>query len=109
MTTDDEIRAAAERVMKATGKALAFPERLDPKARAFLGEAYDVARVYLNPWRPIETADKDADRVLVYADHWRFASWGRTASGNQKGWFDKESGFMIFPTHWTSLPGPPPE
>lgn len=55
-------------------------------------------------WRPIETAPRDGDPVLVWmlaSGHCAIASW------RPEGWH--VSGWKISPTHWMPLPAAPKE
>ena len=63
-------------------------------------------------WRPIETAPKDGTEVLTYNEISGIhqVSWSR---GNRYGhweterWLDKETNWVIDPSHWMPLPKDP--
>jgi hypothetical protein len=102
MSDDDEIRAAAERC--ADGWGLARSQTAPAVVlRELLADAKAVARAYLNPWRPIDTAPRDGTRVLLWWDGWdiQLGSWHPL-----HGW---QTGPIVHcqPTHWTPLPLPP--
>jgi len=59
-------------------------------------------------WRPIETAPKNGDWVLIYQGGQEVTlAWYCDADGPSHGvWFDqRDNGYS--PTHWMPLPDPP--
>jgi hypothetical protein len=57
-------------------------------------------------WAPMETAPKDGTQILCFtmARDYEISHWDRIVQC----WISKR-GFLVEPTHWTSLPSAPHE
>jgi hypothetical protein len=63
-------------------------------------------------WQPIETAPNDGTEILTYNDisgiHQVSWSYGnRSGHWETERWLDRETNWVIDPTHWVPLPKPP--
>jgi hypothetical protein len=70
----------------------------------------------LNPWRPIETAPKDGEPILLYkpnerrsGDYITAGYWGEWVTSDIEQWIAVAGHPLREPTHWQPLPAPPSE
>jgi hypothetical protein len=116
--TTEELRAAAERL---TANCWDTYLTASPEDRNWelifdkvLGDGRNVARAYLNPWRPIESAPRDGTKFVGYwpgGGEWQVAPVGvRLTWYWRVGNFGEFAGFDTIgpqPTLWTPLPCAP--
>jgi len=67
-----------------------------------------IAKQVMPQWEPIETAPKNGDVILVYANGRRIIAWWNyfQFDKHNNGWDFSGNGF-INPTHWMPLPPAP--
>jgi hypothetical protein len=103
MRTDDEIRAAAERLRALPAN---YPwECVNLTSQAW-ADCRTLAHAYLNPWRPIDSAPRDGTYVLVT----KAGSNGSPIVARydfQWGWLTLPGKYAAEPTHYMPLPPAP--